>query len=186
MCLSSATLYRTGNDSSVIDALVQAALAGKEVTAVVELRAFRRRGELKLPTNFRLRPHVSYGLVGINHAKRTWSSGVKAALKRYVHLGTGNYHAGTAQSYTIWPLTSVLPSRMTCKSIQQLTAMGKPGKMKKILLAPFTLHKGMLTWINREISFANAGKPARIIAKMNAWSNEHLEASTARPGGGQN
>jgi polyphosphate kinase len=91
-------------------------------------------------------------------------------LKRYVHLGTGNYHASTARLYTDYGL-------MTCdtaltedvqKVFQQLTAMGKPGKMKKIFEAPFTLHKAMLSLIDHETANAAAGKHARIIAKMNA------------------
>ncbi len=168
------TLYRTGNDSSIIEALVKAALAGKEVTVVVELRArFDEEENIEVANELQAAgAHVSYGVVGHKtHAKMILVVRREGKqLKRYVHLGTGNYHAGTAKLYTDYGLltSDTALTDDVQKVFQQLTAMGKPGKMKKILLAPFTLHKGMLDMINREISFANAGKPARIIAKMNA------------------
>jgi polyphosphate kinase len=168
------TLYRTGNDSSVTDALVKAALNGKEVTVVVELRArFDEEENIEVANELQAAgAHVSYGVVGHKtHAKMILVVRREGKqLKRYVHLGTGNYHADTAKLYTDYGLltSDTALTDDVQKVFQQLTAMGKPGKMKKILLAPFTLHKGMLDMINREIAFANAGKPARIIAKMNA------------------
>jgi len=91
-------------------------------------------------------------------------------LKRYVHLGTGNYHAGTARQYTDYSfLTNDLAITDDVQKVfQQLTALGKAGKRKKVLQAPFTFHKGMLELIEREEAFARDGKPARIIAKMNS------------------
>ncbi len=168
------TLYRTGDDSSVVDALIAAAHAGKEVTVVIELRArFDEEENIELANVLQeAGAHVSYGVVGHKtHAKMLLIVRREGRLlKRYVHLGTGNYHAGTARQYTDFGL-------LTCdtaltedvqKVFQQLTAMGKPGKLKKILQAPFTLHKAILDLINRETDNAHKGKPARIIAKMNA------------------
>jgi polyphosphate kinase len=168
------TLYRTSHDSSIADSLIHAALAGKEVTVVIELRArFDEEDNIELANELQAAGvHVSYGVVGHKtHAKMILVIRREGRqLKRYVHLGTGNYHADTAKLYTDYGLltshTAITDDVQ--KIFQQLTAMGKPGKLKKILLAPFTLHKTLLEKINREILFANQGKPARIIAKMNA------------------
>ncbi|MEY4640474.1 MAG: hypothetical protein RLZZ227_468, partial [Pseudomonadota bacterium] len=168
------TLYRTGNDSSVVDALVEAAHAGKEVTVVIELRArFDEEENIELANELQeAGAHVSYGVVGHKtHAKMLLVVRREARqLKRYVHLGTGNYHTGTARQYTdVGLLTSdTAMTEDVQKVFQQLTAMGKPGKLKKLLQAPFTLHKTMLDLINRETANAKADKQARIIAKMNA------------------
>ncbi len=168
------TLYRTGNDSSIVDALVDAARAGKEVTVVIELRArFDEEENIELANELQeAGAHVSYGVVGHKtHAKMLLVVRREAKhLKRYVHLGTGNYHAGTAGKYTDYGLLTS-DTAMTDdvqKVFQQLTAMGKPGKLKKILQAPFTLHKTILDLINHETANAEKGKQARIIAKMNA------------------
>jgi len=168
------TLYRTEDDSSIVDALIKAANEGKEVTVVIELRArFDEEENIELANELQSAgAHVSYGVVG--HKTHTKMSLVIRRegryLKRYVHLGTGNYHAGTARQYTDY---SFLTSDMAitddvAKVFQQLTALGKPGKRKKILQAPFTFHKGMLDLILREQENARKGKPARIIAKMNS------------------
>ena len=168
------TLYRTEDDSSIVDALIMAANAGKEVTVVIELRArFDEEENIELANELQAAgAHVSYGVVGHKtHAKMSLVIRREGRqLKRYVHLGTGNYHAGTARQYTDY---SFLTSDMAItddvqKVFQQLTALGKPGKRKKILQAPFTFHKGMLDLINREREFARKGKSARIIAKMNS------------------
>ena len=168
------TLYRTGDDSSVVDALIEAAHEGKEVTVVIELRArFDEEENIELATELQeAGVHVSYGVVGHKtHAKMLLVVRREGRqLKRYVHLGTGNYHAGTARLYTDYGLitSDTALTEDVLKVFQQLTAMGKPGKLKKILQAPFTLHKSMLDLINREAENAAGGKPARIIAKMNA------------------
>lgn len=168
------TLYRTEDDSSIVDALIKAAHAGKEVTVVIELRArFDEEENIELANELQAAgAHVSYGVVGHKtHAKMILVVRREGRqLKRYVHLGTGNYHAATARQYTDYGL---LTSDMAItddvqKVFQQLTALGKPGKRKKILQAPFTFHKGMLDLIQREEEFARKGKPARIIAKMNS------------------
>jgi polyphosphate kinase len=168
------TLYRTEDDSSIVDALIKAANAGKEVTVVIELRArFDEEENIELANELQSAgAHVSYGVVGHKtHAKMSLVIRREGRqLKRYVHLSTGNYHAGTARQYTDY---SFLTSDMAItddvqKVFQQLTALGKPGKRKKILQAPFTFHKGMLDLIHREAEFARKGKSARIIAKMNS------------------
>jgi polyphosphate kinase len=168
------TLYRTGNDSSVVNALIKAAHEGKEVTVVIELRArFDEEENIDIATELQeAGAHVSYGVVGHKtHAKMLLIVRREGKqLKRYVHMGTGNYHAATARQYTDYSLISsdTALTEDVQKVFQQLTAMGKPGKLKKVLQAPFTLHKAMLEMINREISFANKGKAARIIIKVNA------------------
>jgi polyphosphate kinase len=168
------TLYRTEDDSSIVDALIKAANAGKEVTVVIELRArFDEEENIELANELQSAgAHVSYGVVGHKtHAKMSLVIRREGRhLKRYVHLSTGNYHAGTARQYTDY---SFLTSDMAItddvqKVFQQLTALGKPGKRKKMLQAPFTFHKGMLDLIHRETEFARKGKTARIIAKMNS------------------
>jgi len=168
------TLYRTGADSAIVKALIDAARAGKEVTVVIELRArFDEAENIELAEDLQeAGAHVVYGVVGHKtHAKMIMVVRREGRqLRRYVHLGTGNYHARTARLYTDYGL-------LTCdkaigddvhKVFQQLTALGKASKLKKLLQAPFTLHKGMLELIQREAENAREGKQARIIAKMNA------------------
>jgi len=141
---------------------------------VIELRArFDEEENIELANELQAAgAHVSYGVVGHKtHAKMLLVVRREGRqLKRYVHLGTGNYHAGTARQYTDCGLltSDTALTDDVQKVFQQLTAMGKPGKMKKILQAPFTLHKSILDLITRETANARAGKPARIIAKMNA------------------
>jgi polyphosphate kinase len=174
------TLYRTGNDSSIVDALVQAALRGKEVTVVIELRArFDEEENIEVANELQeAGAHVSYGVVGHKtHAKMVLIVRREGRqLKRYVHLGTGNYHARTARQYTDFGLftADLALTEDVQKVFQQLTAMGKPGKLKKILQAPFTLHKALLEKIDRETMFAGKGRPARIIAKLNALTEPSL------------
>jgi len=168
------TLYRTEDDSSIVDALIKAAHEGKEVTVVIELRArFDEEENIELANELQSAgAHVSYGVVGHKtHAKMSLIIRREGRhLKRYVHLGTGNYHAGTARQYTDYSfLTNDLAITDDVQKVfQQLTALGKAGKRKKVLQAPFTFHKGMLELIEREEAFARDGKPARIIAKMNS------------------
>lgn len=168
------TLYRTGADSAVVTALVDAARAGKEVTVVVELRArFDEEQNIKLATRLQeAGAHVVYGVVGHKtHAKMILVTRRESRrLRQYAHLSTGNYHASTARLYTDYGL-------FTCdraigedvhRVFQLLTSLGRVKKLKKIFQAPFTMHKELLNLIEREAETARAGKPARIIAKMNA------------------
>ncbi len=168
------TLYRTGVDSAIVQALLDAAKARKEVTVVIELRArFDEEANIALATRLQnAGAHVVYGVVGYKtHAKMAMVVRREGKrLRRYVHLGTGNYHARTARLYTDYGL-------LTChrdigddvhKLFMQLTGLGRASKLKKLLQSPFTLHKSMLELIQRETQFALSGKPARIIAKMNS------------------
>ena len=168
------TLYRTGAKSPVVDALVEAAKNGKEVTVVVELRArFDEADNIDLAEKLQdVGAHVVYGVVGYKtHAKmclviRREDSG----LKNYVHLGTGNYHLRTARLYTDYGLFTADPE--ICKDVHavflQLTSLGKVIKLHALLQSPFTLVKGVHDRIERETDAARKGKPARIVAKMNS------------------
>ncbi len=168
------TLYRTGPDSTIVNALVEAARAGKEVTVVVELRArFDEEANIKLANRLQeAGAHVVYGVVGHKtHAKMlliTRREGRR--LRHYTHLGTGNYHARTARLYTDYGLFTCdkAISEDVHRIFQLLTGLGRVKKLKKLLQAPFTLHKELLKKIEHEAALARSGKPARIIAKMNA------------------
>ncbi|MET1023647.1 MAG: polyphosphate kinase 1 [Pseudoxanthomonas sp.] len=168
------TLYRTGKDSAIVDALVLAARNGKDVTVVVELRA-RFDEEANLGQADRLQAagvQVVYGVVGFKtHAKMLLivrREGKK--LRRYVHLGTGNYHAGTARAYTDLGLITANQDIGNDVHLlfQQLSGLAPTTKLKCLLQSPFTLHPGLIKKIEREARFARAGRPARIIIKVNA------------------
>ena len=168
------TLYRTGPDSAVVDALVAAARNGKEVTVVVELRArFDEEANIQLANRLQeAGAHVTYGVVGYKtHAKMilvTRREGRR--LRHYVHLGTGNYHARTARLYTDYGLLTAdkIIGEDVRRIFQQLTSLGKVKPLRKLLQSPFTLHKALIEKIEREAALARQGKRARISAKMNA------------------
>lgn len=168
------TLYRTGAMSPIVDALVAAAHAGKEVTVVVELRArFDEEANVALASRLQQAgAHVVYGIVGYKtHAKMLLVlRRENNKLRRYIHLGTGNYHRSTSRIYTDYGLMT--SDKQMGEDVNnlfiQLTSLGKIPKMHKLLHAPFTLHEGLLERIDRETRHAQAGKPARIIAKVNA------------------
>ena len=174
------TVYRTDHDSPLVKALLDAALAGKEVTAVVELRArFEEAANIDLATRLQeAGANVVYGIVGYKaHAKMLLvvrREGKK--LRRYVHLGTGNYHAGTARAYTDFGLmTSNHAIGLDVhKLFHQLTGLGKAGRLKTLLQSPFSLHKQLLKRIDREAKNAKQGKPARIMARMNSLSEPSI------------
>lgn len=168
------TLYRTGAKSPVVDALMEAARAGKEVTVVIELRArFDEADNIDLAEKLQdAGAHVVYGVVGYKtHAKmclvvRREESG----LRQYAHLGTGNYHQSTARQYTDYGLFTADPD--ICRDVHavflQLTSLGKVSKLRCLMESPFTLYQGMLDKIDREVNVARQGGNARIIAKMNS------------------
>ncbi|MEJ2060573.1 MAG: polyphosphate kinase 1, partial [Gammaproteobacteria bacterium] len=168
------TLYRTGTESQLVELLIDAAKAGKEVLVVIELRArFDEEANIQLANRLQdAGAHVTYGVVGHKtHAKMTLVvRRERHRLKRYVHLGTGNYHAGTARAYTDFGMFTC--DRTICEDVhrvfQQLTGLGKVTKLRRLLQSPFTLHKAMLDKIDRETAHARAGKPARIMARMNS------------------
>jgi len=174
------TLYRTGAKSPIVDALVSAAQAGKEVTVVIELRA-RFDEEANVALAARLQEagaHVVYGIVGYKtHAKMMLVlRRENGKLRRYAHLGTGNYHRSTSRIYTDYGLLT--SDKQIGEDVNnlfiQLTSLGKIPQMHKLLHAPFTLHEGLLNKIAREIEHAEAGKPAHIIVKVNALVEQEI------------
>jgi polyphosphate kinase len=168
------TVYRTGTDSVLMESLIAAARAGKQVTVVVELMArFDEEANISWATRLEdAGAHVVYGVFGYKiHAKMLLVvRREEGQLRRYVHLGTGNYHPRTARLYTDFGL-------MTCNEeiatdvndlFVQITGLGRAGELKHLYQSPFTLHNMITSAIDREIEHAQAGKPAQIIAKMNA------------------
>jgi polyphosphate kinase len=174
------TLYRAGANSEIVDALVDAARSGKEVTVVIELRArFDEESNLALASRLQAAGAVViYGVVGFKtHAK------IVSILRRengnfvrYAHLGTGNYHAGNARLYTDYSLLTADPELCedVSKLFNQLIGMGKTLRMKKLFHAPFTLRKTLLDLIAREANNASEGKDARIIIKVNALTDARM------------
>jgi polyphosphate kinase len=168
------TLYRTGPKSPIVDALVSASRAGKEVMVVIELRArFDEKDNISLATRLQeAAVHVVYGVVGYKtHAKMMLvlrREGRK--LRSYVHIGSGNYHPSTARLYTDYGLLTCDPDLVedVQRVFVQLTSLGKLSKLKKLLQSPFTLHEALLNKIEREIENKLNGKPARIIFKLNS------------------
>ncbi|MGZ2744408.1 polyphosphate kinase 1 [Burkholderia stagnalis] len=172
------TIYRTGTDSPLMDALMEAARNGKEVTVVVELLArFDEETNINWASQLEsVGAHVVYGVVGHKcHAKmmlivRRVVRGGKASLRRYVHLGTGNYHPRTARLYTDFGLMTA--DQKICEDVhhvfQQLTGIGGELTLNELWQSPFTLHPRIIDAIRAETEHARAGKRARIVAKMNA------------------
>jgi polyphosphate kinase len=172
------TIYRTGTDSPLMDALMQAARNGKEVTVVVELLArFDEETNMNWASQLEaVGAHVVYGVVGHKcHAKmmlivRRVPQGGKMVLRRYVHLGTGNYHPRTARLYTDFAVMT--SDQEVCEDVhhvfQQLTGIGGELHLHQLWQAPFTLCPNLIQAIRAEADNARAGKKARIVAKMNA------------------
>lgn len=164
------TLYRTGTHSPVVNALIEAARTGKEVTAVVELRArFDEEDNLELAGRLQeAGALVAYGVVGYKtHAKMLLIVRREAKkLVRYFHLGTGNYHSGTTRVYTDYSLLSADPvmAEDVHRVFHQLTGMGQTEKMEKVLNAPFNLKQKLIELINQEARQKEAG---HIILKTN-------------------
>lgn len=174
------TLYRTGDKSDIVNALVEAARAGKEVTVIIELRArFDEESNLHLASRLQEAGClVVYGVVGYKtHAKAMLivrREGTK--LVRYCHLGTGNYHSGTARLYTDYSYLTADDEigEDVHKVFQQLTGMGKIQRLKKLYNAPFTLHAKMLELIQRETKLAASGKFGHIIIKVNGLTEPKM------------
>ncbi len=180
------TLYRTGGDLQIIGALMDAVRNGKQVTAVVELKArFDETNNLLWARRLEeAGVHVVYGLVGCKiHAKmclvvRKDSDG----LRRYLHLGTGNYNPATARLYTDLSLLTCKPAfaEDATNLFNLLTGICQFQGTKKLLVAPFELHRRMIALIEREAVNAKKGLPARIIAKMNALADPQIIAALCR------
>ncbi len=174
------TLYRTSGDSAVIAALTRAAARGKQVTVLVELMARfdEERNITWARTLEEAGAHVIYGIRGLKvHAKlclvvRRTGEGVR----RYVHLGTGNYNDGTARTYTDMGLltASAEIGEDASAFFNSLTGYSEPRRMTRLVMAPTDLRERLLELIERETRFAEAGQPARIRAKMNALGDERV------------
>jgi polyphosphate kinase len=168
------TLYRTGKSSAIVDALMQAARAGKEVTVAIELRArFDEEANIDLAEQLQeAGAHVVYGVVGYKtHAKMILVvRREKGRLKHYVHLGTGNYHDRTARAYTDFGLLTGDDTigEDAHKVFLQLTSIGRATRLKRLLQSPFTLHSELIRRIEREAEHARKGRSAHVMAKMNA------------------
>ncbi len=174
------TLYRTGPDSEVVQALAEAARNGKEVTAVIELRArFDEASNIEVANVLQeAGAIVVYGIVGYKtHAKMILIvRREKNKLVRYVHLGTGNYHAANARLYTDYSLMTANPELCddVAKIFQELTGMGRTARLKKLFHAPFTLQNQLLSMIEDEIMRAQQNQPAHIIFKCNALTERQI------------
>lgn len=168
------TLYRTSSDSPIVKALISAAQRGKQVVALVEIKA-RFDEESNLNWGRTLEEagvHVIYGVVGLKtHTKVVLVVREENdEIRRYVHIGTGNYNAKTAKLYTDLGLMSCreeLGADLT-DLFNYLTGCSKQKSFRKLLVAPVTLRDRMVGMIRREIKHCNAGNSGRIIAKMNA------------------
>jgi polyphosphate kinase len=174
------TLYRTGGDARIIGALMKAVRNGKQVTAVVELRArFDEANNIQWARQLEeAGVHVVYGLVGYKiHAKMCLIVRRDAdRIRRYLHLGTGNYNPTTARLYTDLSLLSCRNSlgEDATNLFNLLTGISQFQGMGKLLVAPFELYDRMTALIKREADNARKGLPARIIAKMNALVDEKM------------
>ena len=174
------TLYRSGADSEIVQVLAEAARNGKEVTAVIELRArFDEESNIEVANVLQeAGAVVVYGIVGYKtHAKMILIVRREMdKIKRYVLLGTGNYHSTNAKMYTDYGLLT--SDADICEDVhkifQELTGMGKMVKLKKLFHAPFTLHSQLLELIEHEIENSKAGKKAQIIIKVNALTEPQL------------
>ena len=177
------TVYRTGVNSVLMEALIEAARRGKEVTVIVELLArFDEEANINWAEKLeQVGAQVVYGVFGLKtHAKlalllrREKDAAGRTQLQRYAHLGTGNYHPRTARQYTDFGLLTAHPE--ICADVDEvflhITSLAKANRLKRLWLAPFTMHRQLLDAIRREKRHAAAGKPARIIGKMNALLEE--------------
>ncbi len=174
------TLYRTASNSPLVETLIDAARRGKEVTALVELRArFDEAANIHLATRLEeVGANVVYGIVGYKtHAKMLMVVRREGKrIRRYVHLGTGNYHTGTVRAYTDYGLMTANPlvGEDVHALFMELTGLGKAVKLRKLLQAPFTLYRTLIKLIGAEAKAARAGRPARIVAKMNSLSERGI------------
>lgn len=184
------TLYRTSGDSPIVEALIDAANAGKQVTALVELRArFDEAANIQWARRLEeAGAHVVYGVVGLKtHCKALLIVRRDSdRLRHYVHLATGNYHPRTARSYTDFSFFTTNPKLTEEVAIvfNTLTGLASFPGLDKLLVAPFDLQKRLIEFIERERDHARAGRPAHIIVKLNSLVDQEIieklyEASSA-------
>ena len=174
------TLYRTGANSPIVDHLVSAARAGKEVTVIIELMArFDEAANISLANRLQeAGAHVVYGLVGYKtHAKMTLVvRRENEKLVRYVHLGTGNYHHSTTKVYSDYGYLSS-DERLgedVHKIFMQLTSLTEARDLNQMMTSPFNLFDGVIAKIEREIEHARAGRSAHIIVKVNSLNEPNV------------
>ncbi len=175
------TLYRAGGDSPIVKALARAAETGKQVTAIVEIKArFDEESNIQWARTLEQSGvHVVYGLLGLKtHAKccliiRRERTG---GLRRYVHLSTGNYNTTSARTYTDVGLLTAKPNIAADASslFNLLTGYSAPAKWNSLVVAPLGLHEAVLGLIAREAEHARQGRPSRIVAKMNSLVDEDV------------
>ncbi len=184
------TLYRTGENSSYVDALIEAAHNGKDVTVIIELRArFDEEANLALASRLqRAGVQVVFGVVGFkSHSKMILVvRREKNKMVRYAHVGTGNYHEGNTSLYT--DLNLLTHNKAITGDVQkifnQLSGLGKVARVKKILHSPFNMHRKIVKLIQKQTELARNGKPALIRARMNSLNEPQIiealyEASNA-------
>ncbi len=180
------TLYRTGGDRRIVEALIRAARNGQQVTAVVELRArFDEANNIQWARQLEeAGVNVAYGLVGFKiHAKMCLVVRREGhALRRYLHLGTGNYNASTARFYTDLGYLTARPDfgDDAANLFNLLTGICQFAGMKRLIVAPFEMHNRVTEWIDREADFARRGLPGRIIARMNSLVDEKVITALSR------
>ncbi len=179
------TVYRTGAVSELMETLIEAANRGKEVTVVVELMArFDEAANINWAERLeRAGAQVIYGVFGLKtHAKmallirRERDDSGRPVLRYYTHLSTGNYHPRTARLYSDFGLLTANQDigRDVNEVFLHISSLSPAAPMRRLLLAPFTMHRRILAMIRREERHARAGKPARIVAKMNALLEERI------------
>ncbi|WP_226346372.1 RNA degradosome polyphosphate kinase [Agilicoccus flavus] len=174
------TLYRTSGDSPIIDALIDAAEAGKQVLAVVEIKArFDEQNNIEWARKLEhAGVHVVYGVVGLKtHCKLSLVVRQEAdGLRRYCHVGTGNYHPKTARLYEDFGLFTCDPKvgEDLTKLFNQLSGWAPRSKFKRLLVAPRTVRSGLLERIDHEIAEAEAGRPGYVGIKVNSMVDEAL------------
>jgi polyphosphate kinase len=172
------TVYRTGMNSDLMEALIAAARSGKEVTVVVELMArFDEEANINWADKLeQAGAQVVYGVVGLKtHAKIALViRREEGGLGYYAHLGTGNYHPATTKFYTDFGVLTCQPElgRDVNEVFMHLTSLAKPQHMRHLWLAPFALQEQIIKAIKNEAKIAKSGRPGRIIAKINALTDE--------------
>ncbi len=173
------TLYRTSGQSPIVDALIDAAEAGKQVVVVVEIKArFDERANIAWARKLEQAGcHVVYGFVGLKtHCKMALIVRQEAdgTLRRYCHLGTGNYHPTTARLYEDFGLLTADPAvgEDVTALFNHLTGYTRNGSYRRLLVAPEELRNGIVSRIDRQAERSRAGLPARIVFKSNALVDE--------------